>query len=107
MDDNLIGRPRPLMQKVRSVGGVLAALTGLVAWGTTFGFLTEEQGAASAALLALVPGVIGAVGTVLTAFGVVKSGEPLVTPVSSPRDNEGNALRPSLSGQPKRNSGDW
>jgi len=91
---DLHGRPRPLMGKVRSVGSVLAALTGLVAWGTTFGFLTTDQGAASSALLALVPGVIAAVGTVLTSFGVVKSGEPLVTPVISPQNEYGNLLVP-------------
>ena len=98
----LTGRPRPLMEKVRSVGGVLAALTGLVAWGTTFGFLTEQQGAAAAAALALVPGVIAAVGTLLTAFGVVRSGEKLVTPVIDPQDNAGNRLTASLSGMPKQ-----
>lgn len=98
MAGDLAARPRPLMEKVRSVGGALAALTGLVAWGTSFGFLTEEQGGATAALLALVPGVIGAIGTVLTAFGVVKSGEKLVTPLSSPQDNRGVPLVPGSSG---------
>jgi hypothetical protein len=91
---NTTSRPRPLLDKVKSVGGALAALTGLVAWATSFGFLTEQQGAASAALLALVPGIIGAVGTVLTSFGVVKSGEKLVTPLSSPMNNEGERLIP-------------
>jgi hypothetical protein len=100
--DDLTYRPRPLMQKLRSVGGVLAALTGLVAWGTTFGLLTEQQGAATSATLALVPGVISTIGTLLTSFGVVKSGEKLVTPVSDPQDNAGSRLTASLSGMPKQ-----
>lgn len=87
-------RPRPLLDKVKSVGGALAALTGLVSWGVSFGFLTEQQGASSSALLALIPGVIAAVGTVLTSFGVAKSSEPLVTPVSDPQDNAGCPLVP-------------
>lgn len=94
MSAPLPGQPRPLLDKVKSIGGALAALTGLVSWGVTFGFLTEEQGAASSALLALVPGVIAAVGTVLTAFGVVKSGEKMVTPLSSPMNNSGEKLVP-------------
>jgi hypothetical protein len=89
-----LARPRPLLEKFRTVGGALAALTGLIAWGTSFGLLTEQQGAAGAALAALVPGVVSSVLALLTSFGVVKSGEQLVTPVSSPRDDQGRTLIP-------------
>lgn len=94
-------RPRPLLDKLKTVGGALAALNGLVVWGASFGLLTEQQGAASSALIALVPGLVTAAGTVLSAFGVVKSGEPLVTPVSAPQDNEGRVLVP-LAGAPRK-----
>jgi hypothetical protein len=78
-------RPRPLLEKLKTVGGVLAALSGLVAWGASAGLLTTQQSAASSALIALVPGVLTAVGALLASFGVVKSSEPLVTPTSDPR----------------------
>jgi hypothetical protein len=78
-------RPRPLLAKLKSVGGALSALAGLVAWAASAGLLTVQQSAAPTAVLALVPGVITAVGALLASFGVVKSGEPLVTPVSDPK----------------------
>jgi hypothetical protein len=89
-------RPHPILDKVKTVGGALSALTGLVAWGGTYGFLTATQTGATSALLALVPGVVAGIGAVLTSFGVGKSAEPLVTPVSDPRNNAGDPLRPEV-----------
>ena len=89
MADN---RPHPILDKVKTVGGALSALTGLIAWAGTYGFLTVTQTAATSALVALVPGVLAGVGAVLTSFGVGKSSEPLVTPVSDPQNNVGQAL---------------
>lgn len=85
-------RPHPILDKVKTVGGVLSALTGLIAWAGTYGFLTATQTGATSALIALVPGVLAAGGSVLTSFGVGKSSEPLVTPLSDPRDNAGAQL---------------
>jgi len=82
---DLATRPRPILAKLKSVGGVLAALAGLVTWAASTGLLTTQQSAASSALLALVPGVITSVGALLASFGVVKSSEPLVTPLEDPR----------------------
>lgn len=78
-------RPRPIRDKVKTVGGAVAALGGLVTWAGTFGLLTVTQTAASSALLGLVPGALAAVIALLGSFGVAKSAEPLVTPVSDPR----------------------
>lgn len=80
----VVVRPRPILAKLQSVGSVLAALAGLVSWAGSFGLLTTQQSAASSAALAVVPGVITAVGGLLVAFGVTKSSEPLVTPVEDP-----------------------
>lgn len=91
MADN---RPHPILDKVKTVGGALSALTGLVAWGGTYGFLTATQTGATSAFIALVPAVLAAIGAVLTSFGVGKSSEPLVTPLSDPRDNAGRTLTP-------------
>lgn len=88
-------RPRPILDKLNSVGSVLSALGGLVAWAGTAGLLTTQQTAASAGLLAIVPGVVTAVGGWLVAFGVTKSAEPLVTPVESPRNDKGETLVPT------------
>jgi hypothetical protein len=85
-------RPRPLLEKVKSVGGAVAALGGLVTWAGSFGLLTVQQTATSSALLALVPGAFAAVVALLASFGVARAGEPLVTPLSDPRDNSGRAL---------------
>lgn len=78
-------RPRPILEKVKTVGGAVAALGGLVTWAGTFGLLTVNQTATSSALLSLVPGALAAVIALLGSFGVAKSAEPLVTPVSDPR----------------------
>lgn len=85
-------RPRPILDKVKTVGGAIAALGGLVTWAGTFGLLSVEQTAASSALLALVPGVVASVVALLGSFGVAKAAEPLVTPLSDPRDDAGRPL---------------
>lgn len=77
-------RPRPILAKVKTVGGAVAALGGLVTWAGSFGLLSVEQTAASSALLALVPGAFAAVVALLGSFGVARAAEPLVTPVSDP-----------------------
>lgn len=77
-------RPRPILDKVKTVGGAIAALGGLVTWAGTFGLLNQTQTTASSALLGLVPGIVAAVVSLLGAFGVAKAAEPLVTPVSDP-----------------------
>lgn len=85
-------RPRPILEKVKTVGGAVAALGGLVTWAGTFGLLTVNQTATSSALLSLVPGALAAVIALLGSFGVAKSAEPLVTPVSDPRVQVGGQL---------------
>jgi hypothetical protein len=47
------------------------------------------------ALLGLIPGALALVAEVLGARAVVVNGTPLVTPVSSPRDDLGRPLMPA------------
>lgn len=88
-------RPRPLMDaaaRLSQVIGILGSLTtGLVG----FGILTIVQGDAVTGLLGTLPGVVTAVASVLSAFGVVRAGEPQVTPLSDPRDDAMIPLRPA------------
>lgn len=85
-------RPRPIkaaadrLSKLLGVAG--AFVTALVGWGV----VTATQGDAVTGLLGAVPGVVTAVTAVLTAFGIVKRSEPLVTPVSDPRTDAGMPL---------------
>lgn len=90
---DIASRPRPVLDKVKTVGGAVAALGGLVTWAGTFGLLSVEQTTASSALLGLVPGVLAAVIALLGSFGVARAAEPHVTPLSDPRDNAGRELR--------------
>lgn len=84
-------RPRPLKDaasKLSTVLGVLGAVvTALSGW-----LLTASQTDALTGLLGAIPGVFTAVVAVLAAFGVVRAGEPQVTPLSDPRDNDGKPL---------------
>lgn len=88
-------RPRPLADAASRLSTVLGILGGLVTGLVGFGILTAAQGDAITGLLGLVPGLLTAVFTALGAFGVVRAGEPQVTPLSDPRDDEGRSLRPS------------
>lgn len=89
---NYRNRPRPIrdaaarLSKLLGVAGAL--LTALVGWGV----VTATQGDAVTGLLGAIPGIVTAVTSVLTAFGVVRQAEPLVTPVRDPRDNAGAPL---------------
>lgn len=85
-------RPRPIKaaaDKLSKLLGVAGALvTALVGWG----ILTGIQGDAVTGLLGAIPGIVTAVTTVLTAFGIVKRSEPLVTPMTDPRTDTGAPL---------------
>lgn len=94
---DISSRPRPLkaeatqLVKLLGVSGSLALA--LVGWGV----LTQVQGDAVVGLLGAIPGVVNAITTVLTAFGLVRRVEPLITPISSPRNNAGQDLVPASS----------
>jgi hypothetical protein len=97
--ENYENRPRPIkvaadkLSKVLAVAG--AFVTALAGWG----ILSVAQQDAVTGLLGAIPGVVTAVTTVLTAFSIVRRAEPLVTPMSDPRDNAGAPLAaPSPSG---------
>lgn len=95
-------RPRPLHHTATSyvryhgitAGGVLA-LTG-------WAIVALIQSSATVALLGLVPGVTAILATSYTAHTITRRAEPLVTPISDPRDNRGLPLLPARTAAPVR-----
>jgi hypothetical protein len=85
-------RPRPVKEAASRLSKLLgvagAFVTALVGWGV----VTASQGDAVTGLLGAIPGIVTAVTTVLTAFGIVRQAEPLVTPTSDPRSAAGAQL---------------
>lgn len=101
----------PLRKVATTVGGVIAVIGGLLGAGVQFGLLSSVQADAIRTVGEQLPAGILAIGTVITlvtgiistlvgAFATAKVGERSVTPVSSPRDNEGNLLFPRGGGFP-------
>lgn len=80
-------RPRPLVDAATAVSNIVGITGGLVTMLVGWGTLTLAQGDAVTGLLGLIPGVVTVVTAVLAAFGVVHRAEPLVTPVSDPRND--------------------
>ena len=85
-------RPRPIRDvaaKLSRLLGVAGAfVTALVGWGV----VTAAQGDAVTGLLGAIPGIVTLVTNLLTAFGIVRQAEPLVTPTSDPRSAAGAQL---------------
>jgi hypothetical protein len=87
-------RPRPIKDAADEIRSWLSFATLLVGGltGAGINLLTDEQASALTALLAAVPGIVGAVTVALTAFGIVRRSEPLVTPLADPMDASGAPL---------------
>lgn len=84
-------RPRPIAQAAKIWGRIAAGSAGVITALVTAGALTAEQGVATAGTFTALDGVViattvlvSAGSALLTAFGVTRSAEPQVTPVSSP-----------------------
>ncbi|AXX32081.1 hypothetical protein KCV87_32115 [Actinosynnema pretiosum subsp. pretiosum] len=90
----------PLRGIGKRLAAALTVLGGTVGALATVGAITAEQDTAVRALLAAVAALLPAVTAVVTAFGVVRAGEEVVTPVADPRDDAGHALKavPSAGG---------
>lgn len=71
------------------------------------GVITLATSDAITALLGLIPGLLALAGTILGARQVAAVGEPLVTPVSDPRDNEGRKLVPAPPGGTQQGVQPW
>lgn len=92
---------RTAATEIRNWVAVLSAF--VTAAGTGGLLLTSDQVTALQGVIAAVVPLVSAVLVVLTAFGIVKRSEPLVTPMIDPRDNDGTKLvavgeRPSAGG---------
>lgn len=97
MSLKLKDRPRPILDKFKTVGGAVAFLGTLVSAAATYGVLDAAEANATNALLVGIPTFVTLVTGALSAFGVVKASEPLVTPVEDPRNNAGVHLFPAGS----------
>lgn len=89
---NLTSRPRPIQQ----AAGIYVRYVGITA-GYTLAFagwaiLTLAEATPTVALLGLVPGLTGGLATAATAYHIIRRAEPLVTPLSDPRDSRGLPL---------------
>jgi hypothetical protein len=91
----LNARPRPLKSAATRLARILGVAGSLVTALAGWGLITVLQQDALTGLLGAIPGAVTAVTAVLTAFGVVRRAEPLVTPISSPQNNAGQDLVPA------------
>lgn len=73
--------------------GVLSTVVTAVASSGVLGSTLSAKGNALVPLIGMLPGLLSGVLTFVAAKGVAVAATPLVTPVSSPRDNAGNPLR--------------
>lgn len=89
-------RPRPVKAAADQLKAWLSLATLLVGGlgGAGVNLVTDEQADALTAVLAAVPGMAGTVAVLLTAFGIVKRSEPLVTPLENPMTSNGERLYP-------------
>lgn len=85
-------RPRPIYAAAVDVSRVTGLLGSILTALTGWGILSAEQGDALVGLLGAIPGAVSLVFAVLVAFHVVRRAEPLVTPLSDPRDDAGRPL---------------
>ena len=92
MTNPTIGQPRPLADAANAVTKGLGMVGALVTAAVGYGLLAVAQGDAVQGLLGAIPGLITLIQNFAVAFGIVNRAEPKVTPVSSPRDNDGQPL---------------
>jgi hypothetical protein len=86
-----LGRPRPIKAAADNLSKLLAVAGAFVTALAGWGILSVAQEDAVTGLLGAIPGVVTAVTALLTAFGIVRRAEPLVT-LSDPRDDTGAVL---------------
>lgn len=77
-------RPRPLAEAADEVNSTRGAWMTLVTFLVSGGMFGAGSGQFWTVILGLVPAVLSLIATALATSGVVKLGEPKVTPVSDP-----------------------
>ncbi|WP_103344051.1 hypothetical protein [Amycolatopsis sp. CA-126428] len=88
------GRPRPILEAIRT--GAWRTLAGtLITAAVSFGVLNAQQATVAGNLVAALATLLTAVTAVLSQLHVLANAEPLVTPVSDPRNDNGDRLAPS------------
>ena len=87
------GRPAPLRDAAAEVARWTALAGSIVTALVGYGVVGAALGDAVQGLLGLIPGVVTAVVAVWSAVATARRGEPMVTPVSDPRDAADRPLR--------------
>lgn len=97
------GRPAPLRDIAKKWATVYAAGTAIVSGLVTAGVISAGQAgtvnddfSAIDLLLSALVGIISAGAATMSAFSTAKTGENVVTPVASPRDDANRPLVPTL-----------
>lgn len=85
-------RPRPLQEAADDATQIHGMWMGISTAVVSAGLISLTASNLIAATLGIVPGLLAMVSTALGAHVVVRAGEPLVTPVTDPRDNDGHPL---------------
>lgn len=112
-----VDRPNPLKDAASKVGVAAGAAAAVIGALVSYGVLSVSQGdaltaaAASAqstttALGTVVGGIIPLVGAVVAAFTSTSAAKQHVTPVESPRNNDGHVLAPVVPRVPGDGVGD-
>lgn len=90
---NIDQRPRPVRDAAVQLKNWIGVLSTVVAaLGASGALMSADQVTAVQGVLTAFLVLVPAVSTVLTAFGIVRRSEPLVTPMQDPRDNDGSRL---------------
>jgi hypothetical protein len=97
MSIDITNRPRPIKRAADEIASWLSLATLLVGGlgGAGVNLITDEQASALTAVLAGIPGFVGAFAVLLAAFGIIRRSEPLVTPLENPMTADGERLYPS------------
>lgn len=94
-------RPQPLRDVASGVAAWLGTLSSLVVSAASWGIITAATSDAIVGLLGLIPGVLAAGITAWAAIRSAIKGEPLVTPMSDPRTDQGEPLVVYINGSRK------
>lgn len=96
MSIDITSRPRPIKRAADDIASWLSLATLLVGGlgGAGVNIVTDEQANALTAVLAGIPGFVGAFAVLLVAFGIIRRSEPLVTPLENPMTAAGEKLYP-------------
>jgi len=87
-------RPQPLQEIARDVAVTAGLWMGIATALVSAGLISVNTSSLITSLYGLIPGALAAFGTIMAARHVATAGSVLVTPVSDPRNDNGQRLVP-------------